>query len=288
MQRLVKTASVLVTIVLVAAPAAGAATHRVSPPRRACRVPSLDGLTAAQARVRAKRAHCRLRLEGAALVKATVQTVARQSPAPSRRSAAVTVWLNPLIVARNPVLCIVPNLTGLTVAEAEASAAHAGCTLKIEGAHLKRAEVQTVERQSPEPSVLSAGVTVWANPFCAGSAASGPLIGEPLVTPGPTELVSGFFIAGGPLDLFSTPECKRTEPSPAAGTVEVMDASGALVATGTSAPGQFVEIPLPAGSYTIRGTFLQAIINGVNPKETESVEITQGDTVRQDFVLGVP
>ncbi len=288
MQRLVKTASVLVTIVMIAASAASAATHRALPPRRACRVPSLDGLTATQARVRAEHAHCRLRIEGAPLVRATVQTVARQSPAASRRSAAVTVWLNPLIVSRNLVVCTVPKLTGLTVAEAEASAAHAGCTLNVEGAPLERAEVQTVERQSPEQSQLSGGVTVSANPFCAGSAASGPLIREPMVTRGPTELVSGFFIAGGPLDLFSTPECKRPEPSPGAGTVEVIDASGTLVATGTSAPGQFVEVPLPAGAYTIRGTFLQAFINGVNPKETESVEVTQGDTVRQDFVLGVP
>ena len=281
MQRLLKTAAALVTIVMIAASAASAATHRASLPRRACRVPSLDGLTATHARVRAERARCKLRLEGARLVRATVQTVARQSPGASRRSAGVTVWLNPF-------LCVVPNLAGLTVSEAEASAAHAGCTLNIEGGPLKRAEVQMVERQSPEPSQLSGSVTVWADPFCAGSAASGPLIQEPMVTPGPTELVSGFFLAGGPLYLFSTHECKRPEPSPGAGTVEVMDASGALVATVTSAPGHFVEIPLPAGSYTIRGTFLQAFINGVNPNETESVEITQGDTVRQDFVLDIP
>jgi hypothetical protein len=67
-----------------------------------------------------------------------------------------------------------------------------------------------------------------------------------------------------------------------------MNASGAVVATQTSIDGHFVEIPLPAGSYKVTGTFLDATDNGVHPKKTEAVVIPPGDTVRQDFFLSIP
>jgi hypothetical protein len=158
----------------------------------------------------------------------------------------------------------------------------------LKGAHLEQAEVQTVARQSPAGGEHSSGVTVWLNPFCRGEAASGPGLQEPVLTPGPTELVSGFYVVGGPLARFSDPGCKRPAPPPDAGTVEVTDSSGAVVATQTSTRGHFVEISLAAGSYTITGTFLDATVNGVHPKESESVVIPPGDTVRQDFFLSVP
>ena len=73
-----------------------------------------------------------------------------------------------------------------------------------------------------------------------------------------------------------------------AGIVEVRDASGTVVASQTSTAGHFVEIPLPAGSYTITGTFLDATDNGVHPTETLPLVIPAGDTVRRDFVLPIP
>jgi hypothetical protein len=131
-------------------------------------------------------------------------------------------------------------------------------------------------------------MTVWLNPLCNREAAHGPEFNEPLVTQGPTELVSGFFLVGGPDDRrFSDPGCKRPVPPPGAGTVEVTNASGEVVATQTSTSGHFVEIPLPAGSYTITGTFLDATTNGVNPKKSESIVIPPGHTVRQDFFLSI-
>jgi hypothetical protein len=131
-------------------------------------------------------------------------------------------------------------------------------------------------------------VTVWLNPLCYREAEYGPGISEPGVTAGPTKLVSGFYLVGGPLRHFSTPHCKLPPPPSGAGTVEVVNANGAIVATKTSTRGLFVEIPLPAGSYTIRGTFLDATINGVHPIRTESVVIPPGHTVRQDFFLSIP
>ena len=202
-------------------------------------------------------------------------------------AASVTATARPTATASKG--CHVPRLTGLTLEVARVRAAHARCTLRVKGAPLDQARIQTVERQSPAGGRRSSSsVTVWLNPVCRGSAAYGPTIKEPVVTNGPTELVSGFYLDGGPLSTFSDPNCLRPEPPPDAGTVEVIDASGVVVATSTSATGHFVKIPLPAGSYTIRGTFLDATINGAHPTKAESVVIPPYDTVRQDFFLSIP
>ena len=185
--------------------------------------------------------------------------------------------------------CHVPRLTGLVLSVARERATHARCTLRVKGAALKQPTIQTVERQSPAAGGRSSSVTVWLNPFCKGSAAYGPGLTEPVITPGPTELISGFYLDGGPDAAYSDPGCKRPAPPPGAGIVEVMNpTTGAVVATHTSARGRFVKIPLSAGSYTIRGTFLNATINSVHPHETESVVIPPGRTVRQDFFLSIP
>ncbi len=184
--------------------------------------------------------------------------------------------------------CHAPRLTGLTVEVARQRAKHAGCRLHLKGASLEQASIQTVERQSPAAARRGSRVTVWLNPICEGSAGYGPAISEPRVTVGPTELISGFYLDGGPLRPFSTPRCERPEPKPEAGTVEVTDASGTIVARTTSTSGRFVKIPLPAGSYTIEGTFLEATINEVHPTRVESVVIPDGHTVRQDFSLSIP
>jgi hypothetical protein len=184
-------------------------------------------------------------------------------------------------------VCHAPQLRGLTLDVARLKVAKAGCKLHLKGAAVKQPEVQTVDRQSPPAGRRSSTVTVWLNPFCFGSA-YGPAIAEPTVTPGPTELVSGFYLDGGPLARFSAPHCKRPEPPPDAGMVEVTNATGVLVATQTSTTGNLVKIPLPAGSYTIRGTFLNATVNGTHPTETQSLTIPTGHTVRQDFFLSVP
>jgi hypothetical protein len=69
--------------------------------------------------------------------------------------------------------------------------------------------------------------------------------------------------------------------------VEVLNTAGVTVATKASTRGHFVLIALPPGSYTIRGTFLDAIINGKHPQQTGSVVISADHTVRQDFVLDI-
>lgn len=184
--------------------------------------------------------------------------------------------------------CRVPRLTGLTFERASVRARRSGCQFHATGAAVRLAFVQTVARQSPAVGRRAASVTVWLNPLCFGTGLYPPAIKEPLVTAGPTELVSGFFLVGGPLTPFSTRHCLRPVPVPGAGKIVVTDASGGVVATQTSTRGHLVKIPLRPGSYTILGTFKDASINGVHPKVTQQVVITPGDTIRQDFFLSVP
>jgi hypothetical protein len=186
--------------------------------------------------------------------------------------------------------CHAPLLEGLTFKLARAIVGRARCKIRVKGNPVVSPRIQTVARQSPAAGRVASTVTVWLNRVCRRDAIPEPQIHEPDVTVGPTKLVSGFYIGGGPPPHYvSAPKCPRhPEPPPGAGTVEVIDASGAVVATQTSAARQFVEIPLPAGSYTIRGTFLNVIRNGTHPTRSEAVTIPAGHTVRQDFFFGVP
>ena len=186
--------------------------------------------------------------------------------------------------------CHAPLLEGLTYKLARVIVERAGCKIRVKGSGVTKARIQTVTRQAPAAGAVASSVTVWLDRACPKGELHTPEIHEPHVTAGPTKLISGFYVTSGkPTKYFSAPKCPRhPEPSPAAGTVEVLDATGAVVATQTSVAGQFDEIPLPAGSYAIRGTFLGTTVNGVHPQKSESVVITAGHTVRQDFVLSVP
>jgi hypothetical protein len=187
------------------------------------------------------------------------------------------------------VSCRVPNLVHLRLSVAKHRAADAGCTLRLAGARVQKAELQTVDRQSPARGRHASSITLWINPLCNGMGAEGPRGAEPRVTPGPTELISGFFLNGGPHRFYSSRGCRRAAPSPEAGTVRVLNpASGAVVATGASRDGQFVKIALPAGTYSIIGTFADAIVNGRYATRSLSVQVPAGHTVRQDFILQIP
>ena len=64
--------------------------------------------------------------------------------------------------------------------------------------------------------------------------------------------------------------------------------TGAVIATGSAAAGHLVTVPLPAGSYTVVGTFDSARTNGTHPAQTLTVQIAGGKTVRKNFALNVP
>ncbi|MGD1059248.1 MAG: hypothetical protein ABR992_17755 [Solirubrobacteraceae bacterium] len=187
-------------------------------------------------------------------------------------------------------VCRVPRLTGLVVSVARERAAKAGCGVRLVGTRVTDPHTQTIRRQAPSDGRHGRVVSVWVNPVCYGDGAAGPGINEPLVTSGPTELISGLYIVGGPLATWSEPQCKPRHGESASGTITVREATtGSVVTTQSVVRGQLATIPLPPGSYTIQGTFGNATINehpGESPPQT--VEIEADKTVRQDVFLSVP
>jgi hypothetical protein len=189
-----------------------------------------------------------------------------------------------------PHVCRVPRLTELVVSVARERAAKAGCKIRLEGAPVTVAARQTIRRQSPGGGRHGRAVSVWVNPLCYGAGAEGPDVEEPLVTSGPTELITGLYVVGGPLVTWSEPRCKARPGKSGPGTITVREATGgAVVATQSVVRGQLATIPLAPGSYTIQGTFGDATSNG-QPSESfpQKVEIEAGKTVRQDAFLDVP
>jgi hypothetical protein len=186
-------------------------------------------------------------------------------------------------------VCRVPRLTGLVVAVARRDVAKAGCRLRLQGAAVQAAEIQTIAQQLPRAGQRGLLITAWVNPLCAGSAANGPPPGEPTFAPGPSELISGLFVAGGPPVATSAPSCVFPPGGPGPGTITITDpATGADIATSTVADGQLATFPLPPGTYTISGTFANATINGQYAQASATVTIPGGEIVRQDVTLAIP
>jgi hypothetical protein len=189
----------------------------------------------------------------------------------------------------------VPRLTGLTLAKARQLAAESGCRIRVAGAPIlgpygQRVRVsggedeRRIARQAPRPGGQS--IDVWLVPECAEMGAPGPPPGEPFVKHGPTELISGLYVAGGPFEVFPG-RCRKGIPGP--GTITVTDsASGATVARTTVARGQLATIPLAPGTYAIDGTFSDATINGKPMTSSASVTIPPSRTVRLDIIASVP
>ena len=185
--------------------------------------------------------------------------------------------------------CRAPRLRGLTLQRARTRAAHAGCRLRIRGSRVQPAAIQTVARQAPGAGARAGVVTVWVNPLCSRTGASGPPPGEPILTPGPTRLISGLFIEGGPLILFSNPGCTFKPEQPGAGTISVTDpGTGAIVATETVSAGRLASFSLVPGTYRINGTFADATADGAPFTAHTTVTIPAGEIVRQDVTAFVP
>lgn len=145
-------------------------------------------------------------------------------------------------------------------------------------------KIQTIHRQSARPGQITKLLTVTVNPLCPGSVNLGPPPGEPLLTPGPTELDTGLFVVGGAFIYRSAPVCKDLVGKSSAGTITVTNAVGTVIANNmTLNAGQLLEITLSAGQYTITGVFA-----GGNKVGPTTVTVPAGEVVRQDLVLDVP
>jgi hypothetical protein len=132
-------------------------------------------------------------------------------------------------------------------------------------------------------------INVWINPPCSRPALIGPPPREPIIRPGPTELVTGLYLSGGPPVLFSVPRCFSAPEKSWAGTVTVTDAAiRAVIATQTVAADRLARFPLAADRYMVQGTFAKAHVNNQPGSVTMSVTIPTGKTVRQDLAASVP
>jgi hypothetical protein len=180
-----------------------------------------------------------------------------------------------------------PMLVGKTFQVAQVAAAHAGCRLHVlDPARGQSSAIRLVAKATRRHGRERTTIDVQLDPLCSSMGAPGPPAGEPLVTSGPTELVSGLFIEGGALAIYSAPKCTPRVGTPSAGTLTVTStATGAVVATQTVAAGALATFPLPPGSYTVSGTFSDS--SGLTLPGT-SVQVTAGNTVRQDVVVPVP
>jgi hypothetical protein len=149
--------------------------------------------------------------------------------------------------------CVTPRLVGMTERAALRKASVAGCVVHLTGARLKQATVQTIAAQAPAPGARSAGVRLTLNPLCFGSALAGPPHDEGM-RPGPTELITGLYVVGGPALPYSTPRCRRKPGSPTTGMLEVRNAAnGVLIASRTLSHAHLVTVRLAPGRYRVGG-----------------------------------
>jgi hypothetical protein len=180
--------------------------------------------------------------------------------------------------------CRVPSLTGLTLVRARARAARAGCAVRTRAVQAPGAQPwQRIVQQSPTAGTSARRISVWLAPRCPKPGPTAPLAHEPFATAGPTELISGFYVVGGP----ATPPwvCPRV-PEPLADTITIIDtATGATVATETVGQGELASIPVAPGTYTVRAT----PPGNLRPTIAQrTVTIAAATTVRQDFFADVP
>ncbi len=179
--------------------------------------------------------------------------------------------------------CVTPRLVGLTERAAAHAAHTAGCVVRLAGARLKQSTVQTVATQAPAAGARSVVVRLTLNPLCFGSALNGPPHDEGM-RPGPTELITGLYIVGGPALPYSTPGCRRPPGSPLPGTIDVTNrADGRLAATRTIQRGRRVTFTLTPGRYRVsaraqRGT----------PILSQRFTIRAGFTTRRYVIEPVP
>jgi hypothetical protein len=188
-------------------------------------------------------------------------------------------------------ICRAPRLVGLTLELAVGQMAVAHCNgvnpREPDGgpAEATTSIQRIIERQSPKPGAPATAVTVWLRALCWQSAEPGPPAGEPFIRRGPTTLVSGLFLDGGPLRRRSS--CRSGTPSP--GTIEVLDPSDTrLVARQRVRAGRLAHIRLAPGTYFVRGTFANATSNGA-PIQTlpVRVRIPSHRIVRRDVVASI-
>jgi hypothetical protein len=179
--------------------------------------------------------------------------------------------------------CIAPRLVGLTERAAQRTANAAGCVVRLAGARLHQAKIQTVADQTPAAGARTVAVRLTLNPLCFGSALAGPPHDQGM-RPGPTELITGLYIVGGPALPYSTPGCTPKPGTPTTGTIEVLDSAGRrLIASRTIAHAGLVTFKLAPGRYRVGGRIQRG-----TRLFTQPFTIRAGHTTRRYVIEPVP
>jgi len=154
--------------------------------------------------------------------------------------------------------CVAPEVVGVDLAMARQALSASGCATQIRqlpghGRFVTPSapdERQLVGKQRPDGGAHTQGVTLWLEPLCRQAAAPGPESRGPSSEKGPTELIAGLFLEGGPLQ--TSPRCRQA--STAGGTLTIATTEGQLVASRTVRPGSFGVFPLRPGRYVVSGS----------------------------------
>lgn len=186
--------------------------------------------------------------------------------------------------------CIAPDVVGVSLAMARNALSSSGCEVQIRqlpphGEFLTPSSPdgrQIVAFQSPRAGGRTGGVTVSLKPLCARPSQPGPDTLGPTSSKGPTELVAGLFLAGGP--VVTSPRCPRGTPS--GGVLTVTSADGQPVARRAVRAGRFGVFPLKPGSYVLAGTVSGP--PGGRRTAPQPVTIAAHRTTRLNVVADVP
>ncbi len=185
--------------------------------------------------------------------------------------------------------CRAPDVVGVSLASARAALGASGCQVLVRELPGHGEFVapntpqgrQIVARQSPRAGASTELVTIWLQPLCSQPAQPGPAQAR-AVTSGPTELISGLFLLGGPAR--TSTQCRTGNPL--AGTITVRRlAGGRAIASRAVREGRFAVFPLSPGRYEVQGSFADARQSGA-PIETvpEPVTITAQRTTRLNLI----
>jgi len=186
--------------------------------------------------------------------------------------------------------CVTPQVVGVSLAAARRALGASGCPVvvrQLPGNGRYRApsrpdERQIVARQAPPPGSRAAKVTVWLSPLCVQPAQPGPPEGGGSLVAGPTELVAGLYLSGGP--LVSGTSCRTGRP--VAGTLTVLSAqTGRQIAARTVNAGRFAIFPLRPGRYLLSGTLAG---HGSPVGEPRPFTVVAGRTRRLNLVQDIP
>ncbi|HXB15085.1 MAG TPA: hypothetical protein VNV44_05005 [Solirubrobacteraceae bacterium] len=184
--------------------------------------------------------------------------------------------------------CVVPDVTGVNLAQARHALEASGCQISVSqlpphGSYVTPSSAedrQLIRSQRPSAGSRASTVTVFAAPLCAQPALPGPPDHGARSSGGPTELVAALYLQGGPIR--TSPHCRRGTPS--AGTVVVSSPDGRTLVRRQVRSGNSAIFPLAPGRYVVGGTIAGGTSSGPVQVAAVPVTITARRTTQLDVV----